>query len=165
MSRARLLIASAALLGLCLLGANRTASAQADPDLCYGGTTHGEWDLPTAPGDTGFADGVLFVGDTPYFFFDATLTEVPSPALSLRTGEIKGYLYDIDDPDPFPVFAVKGVWQGSAIGGTGSWKATIYDFYTGEAVGSMEGNYSDPGPYTHQVIGKYEGEWVICERP
>jgi hypothetical protein len=164
MSHARLLVASAALLGLCLLGANRAASAQTDPDLCYGGTTSGQWDLPTQPGDTGFARGILYAGNTPLFFFDATLTEVASPALSIRTGEIKAYLYDINDPALVPVFAVKGAWKGSAVGGTGSWKATIYDD-TGAAVGSMDGQYSDPGPYTHQVIGKYEGEWVICDRP
>src|SRR5262249_49632543 len=127
------------------------------------GVTSGLWDLPVRPGDTGFAYGVLETGSGwDLFSLVAQLSELPSPSLSRRYGEIVGYLYS---PDGTAAYGVKGAWNGPAVGTEGTWEAAIVWLDTGEAVGQMKGRYKDPGPYSHRVVGKYEGEWVICDRP
>lgn len=167
MSLARCLVLVSVLLGTLMLGlvGPAPASVQTGPDLCYGGVTSGRWDLPTRPGDLGFARGLLAAGRRPLFHLKARLSELPTPALSLRQGEIGGFLYSLNDPDDAPDYAVKGTWNGSAVGNTGTWEASILVLASGDIIGSLTGQYNDPGPYSHRVVGRYKGEWVICDHP
>jgi hypothetical protein len=148
-----------------LSAAAAAGPAAAAPNLCYGGVTYGQWDLPASPNDGGFARGILVAGGPILYHLSAKLTEIPSPALSLRFGEIWGFLGSPYNPNDLPQYGIKGRWSGSALSGDGTWQATIFRLDTGDPVGQMQGKYHDPGPYTHRVIGEFKGDWTICVRP
>jgi hypothetical protein len=128
--------------------------------LCIGGDTYGTWQLPPGPDQTGQALGVLVVDHSsePLYNLDASLTEGPPP-MEFRLGEIDGILADSSGT---PVYGVAGSWRTVPHDDThGAWHATIYDLDTGEAVGTIEADFtSEPGGE-----GKYAGQWEICEYP
>jgi hypothetical protein len=144
------------LLGLVFPGPARSA----EPLLCIGGDTYGAWNLPSGPGQTGQANGVLVVDHSgePLYSLDASLTEGPPP-MEFRLGEIDGILADSSGT---PQYGIAGSWRTiPRSDNIGTWQATIYDLETGEAVGMIEAKFiSRPGG-----DGIYGGQWVICELP
>ncbi len=124
------------------------------------GPTKGDWDLPNGASN-GSAAGALFdsVGNT-VFKMKATLVEVPSPALSIRNGYLKGELDD--GVAGYPIYTVYGKWVAKALTGTGEFKAEIYKQVSPlgpiVGIGVMEGVFKDPPSFPNR-IGAYEGKW------
>ena len=161
MSR-RVLVSSCLSLGAMLAAAtfNRTAATAV---ACESGFAKGTWELPSGSGTSdGFIDGFLYLSispsNNPRYFFNATLTDVPSPCLSCIMGTIDGYLDD--GFGPAPDYVVHGTYSGLFLSGKGSYTCEVFAPTGTHAVGKIKGTFSDPPAST--VPGTFKGDWEIC---
>jgi len=125
------------------------------------GYAKGAWHLPEPPAIAGDAQGVLYTpAGLPLYTLDAQLTEIVSPCLSCREGDLHGTLDD--GIGPGPDFVVQGHWIVSQFTGQGSFDATIWK-PTGPAltpVGRLIGLVDDP-PFPPGVPGTFSARWAL----
>lgn len=109
----------------------------------------------------GFARANLFaLGAGPDFTFRAKLTEIVSPCLSCREGDIDGTLDD--GVGASPDYLVQGHWIADQLSGIGSFDSLIYAAAapTGPPVGKLEASFNDP-PLPPGFAGPLSGTWTI----
>ena len=162
MNSRRVLVSSCLGFGLALAAAafNPTSAMAV---ACESGTAKGVWELPSGSGTSdGFIDGFLFLSisptSAPRYFFNATLTDVPSPCLSCITGTIDGYLDD--GFGPAPDYVVHGTYSGLFLSGKGSFTCEVFPPTGTHAVGKIKGTFSDPP--ASSLDGTFKGDWEIC---
>lgn len=153
--------ALSSLLAIVSIAAPPIAPGAASAPPCVFGAGSGAWDLPDGVGGLGQVVGTLdyLPSGKLAFVLVGTLSEVSSPCLSCREGDLD---WTLDDGVGVgPDYLAKGRWIGSFLGGQGTWSATIYR-PVGPAlipVGRLRGTYDDP-PLAGQ--GTFEARWSLC---
>ena len=110
---------------------------------------------------TGFAGANLFaLGAGPDFIFRATLTEIVSPCMSCREGDLDGMLDD--GVGLGPDYFVKGHWTANQVSGLGSFESLLYKASAplGPPVGKLEAGFNDP-PLPPGFAGPLSGTWTL----
>ena len=142
------------------------SGAQADAGAPLAGTTvsgiaKGIWQLPEPQYATGSAQGTLYtLGGASVFAFRAKLTEIVSPCLSCREGDVNGTLDDGEGPGPD--FLVLGHWTAGQLSGQGTFDTWIWKVNAPLAapVGRFEGDFNDP-PMPPGLPGPFSGMWTM----
>jgi len=110
---------------------------------------------------TGFAKANLFaLGAGPDFVFRATLTEIVSPCMTCREGDLEGTLDD--GAGSGPDYLVKGHWIADQLSGSGSFESLIFKASApaGPPVGQLEAGFFDP-PLPPGFAGTLSGSWTL----
>jgi hypothetical protein len=151
------------LLAAALLAAVCGWSAEAAPGAgtSVSGIAKGIWQLPEPQYATGTAEATLYpLGPGPVLAFRAKLTEIVSPCLSCREGDLVGTLND--GVGSSPDFIVNGHWLASQLSGQGSFESLIWKAgsTSGVPVGKLEGDFNDP-PFPPGFPGPLSGMWTL----
>jgi len=153
------LFAAALLVAFC--GSRADAGGPRAGTNVSAGTAKGIWQLPEPRYSTGTAEGMLdSSGGAEVFAFRAKLTEIVTPCLSCREGDLNGTLDDGDGPAPD--FVVLGHWTAGQLTGQGSFEAWIWKVSAPLAapVGRFEGDFDDP-PMPPGQPGSFSGVWTL----
>lgn len=117
------------------------------------GPTWGKWNLPPTGGTT---FGVSARLDDPagnqVYYFRADLTDTGGG------GKLVGTLHD---GNPGAAYEVRGIYVITDPGAYGSFEARIFPVGTDVAVGKIGGSWRDRPAL--DSIGRYKGEWKICD--
>jgi hypothetical protein len=156
-SAARLL---AAALLVALSGSQAEAGAP-QAGTTVSGVAKGIWQLPEPQYATGSAQGTLYtLGGASVFAFRAQLSEIVSPCLSCREGDLNGTLDDGEGPGPD--FLVLGHWTAGQLSGQGTFDTWIWKVSAPLAapVGRFEGDFND-SPIPPGLPGSFSGTWIL----
>ena len=122
------------------------------------GIAKGILGMPEPQYTTGSAQANLLpFGAGPNFSFQAQLTEIVSPCMSCREGDIQGTLDD--GVGTGPDYLVQGHWTANQVSGIGSFDSFIFK-PTGPftfPVGRLECGFYDPYPGP----GTLSGNWTL----
>ncbi len=160
----RTLCSAARLFAAALLVAFCGSQAEARAPLAgttVSGIAKGIWQLPEPQYATGSAQGTLStLGGASVFAFRAQLSEIVSPCLSCREGDVNGTLDD--GIGPGPDFLVLGHWTSGQLSGQGSFETWIWKVSAPLAapVGRFEGDFNDP-PMPPAQPGPFSGMWTM----